>query len=73
MTYRVNSLTASLHVPVNQRLAVRLFGTWERGTVFDWHYAKFDTDRTYGNMIYTDGGPESYNAGLVGLMMEVKL
>lgn len=73
MTYRINSLTASVLVPVNPRVAMRLFGTWERGTVFDWHYANFDNDRTYGNMIYTDGGPSGYKAGLVGLMMEVKL
>ena len=73
MRYKVNSVTASVHVPLNPRLALRLFGTWERGTVYDWHYANFDNDRTYGNMIYTDGGPESYDAGLVGLMMEFKL
>jgi len=73
MTYRVNSLSASLHMPVGQRTAVRLFGNWERGRVFDWHYAGFDNDRTTGNLIYIDGGPEDYNARLFGVMMEVKL
>jgi len=73
MTYKVNSLTASLLVPLNPRVAMRLFGTWESGDVFDWHYANFDNDRTYGNLIYTDGGSRNYDAGLVGLMMEVKL
>ena len=41
--------------------------------MFDWHYAGLDDDRTTGNLIYIDGGPQSYNAHLIGLMMEVKL
>lgn len=73
MTYRVNSLSASVHLPVGQRVALRAFGSWERGRVFDWHYAGLDDDRTTGNLIYIDGGPQSYNAHLIGLMMEVKL
>ncbi|WP_431600039.1 MtrB/PioB family outer membrane beta-barrel protein [Stenotrophomonas sp.] len=73
MTYRINSLTASIRMPLSQRLAMRLFGTWERGTILDWHYAGLDTDRTYGNMIYVDGGPVSYEASLVGVMIELKL
>jgi len=74
MRYRSNSLTASVLVPFGERVAMRMFGTWERGHMFDWHYDGFDTSRTAGNMIYTDGGPlGSYNAHLIGMMLEVKL
>jgi len=73
MLYRSNSLTASVKVPFGERVALRMFGTWERAHMFDWHYDGFDQSRTVGNMIFTDGGPRGYNAHLVGMMMEIKL
>lgn len=73
MLHRVNTLTASLKVPFGRRLSLRWFGTWEHGKVFDWHYTGFDADRTTGNMIYTDGGPRSYEAGLIGATLELRL
>jgi len=73
LRYRSNSLTASVKMPLGERVALRLFGTWERAHVFDWHYDGFDQSRTFGNMIFTDGGPQGYTAHLVGMMMEIKL
>lgn len=73
MTWRINSVTGTLKVPINGRLAARLFATWEKGRINDWHYEGFDARRTVGNLIYTDGGPEGYSASLVGIVMEVKL
>jgi len=73
MRYRSNSLTASVKIPFGERIAFRMFGTWERGHMFDWHYDGFDQSRTVGNMIFTDGGPQGYNTHLVGMTMEIKL
>lgn len=74
MTYRVNSFTASVHMPLTERLSMRLFGTWERGRINDWHYTWAD-DRVspVNNFFYADGGPTDYTAHMVGMMMEVKL
>ena len=45
----------------------------ERGHVSDWHYAGFDANRVYDHRVYTDGGPQSYRANLVGVLLNVKL
>ncbi|MFT3756114.1 MAG: MtrB/PioB family outer membrane beta-barrel protein [Pseudoxanthomonas sp.] len=73
LTYRINSVTASIQIPLRSRVGLRLFGTRESGDANDWHYAGFDADRTYGNMIYIDGGPQSYHAYLVGALLEFRL
>src|SRR5690606_10947281 len=42
MIYRSNSLSLSLSLPVNDRIGVRLFNTYERARLSDWHYLGFD-------------------------------
>ena len=73
MVWRINTLRAAIKIPFNERISARAFASWEKGSVFDWHYQGFDTTRTVGNLIYTDGGPESYDARLIGIMLEMKL
>ena len=73
MTYNLNSFTLSVTVPVGDRISLRLFDYYERGQISDWHYAGFNNTLVYGNGVYTDAGPQSYNTNLVGLFVNVKL
>ena len=73
MTYRVNSVTASVIVPFTRRVSLRLFDYYERGHIDDWHYAGFNQSLVYGHELYTDGGPQSYSQNLVGVSVSMKL
>lgn len=73
MTYRVNSFNVAVNVPLGEGFSMRAFGTYETGKAYDWHYAGFDSDRTYGNLIYTDGGPKGYHASLIGVLFKIQL
>ena len=73
MVYRVNSLTVGVVIPVAERISLRLFDYYERARISDWHYAGFDARRVYDHRVYTDGGPQSYSANLVGLLVNVRL
>lgn len=73
MRWRINTLTFGLNFPVGERVNLRLFDTWQKGNLFDWHYSGFDNGQVIGNIVYTDGGPESYSVNMIGLMMEMKL
>lgn len=73
MVWRINSLRASVKVPFTAKVGAKFFAAWEEGHIFDWHYKGMDADRTTGNMIYTDGGPEGYDSHVIGMLVEVKL
>jgi Putative outer membrane beta-barrel porin, MtrB/PioB len=73
MTYVVNSLTASITVPLNDRASLRFYDYYEHGQIYDWHYAGFSNTLVYGNRVYTDAGPQGYNTNVVGLFVNVKL
>ncbi|MCL7713700.1 MtrB/PioB family outer membrane beta-barrel protein [Stenotrophomonas mori] len=73
MVYRINSFTAGLTLPLGTRTRLRLFDTWERGDLSDWHYFGFADTLVYDHRVYTDSGPSRYNANLVGMMVEVAL
>jgi hypothetical protein len=73
MKYRVNSLTVGLTLPIRERISLRLFDYYERGRISDWHYLGFDQGQVIDHRVYTDGGPEDYNANLIGVMLTVKL
>jgi hypothetical protein len=73
MTYRVNTLNIGVTIPLMTRISLRLFDTYERGSISDWHYLGFDTSRVYDHRVYTDGGPESYDANLIGLLLNIRL
>ena len=73
MTYQVNTLTIGLTIPIIERISLRLFDYYERGRVSDWHYSGFDTGLVYDHRVYTDGGPQSYSANLVGLLVTIRL
>ncbi len=73
MSHEVLSLSAQVHIPIDDRFSVRVFDLYERGRLFDWHYRNFDVSRTYDHRVYTDGGPEDYSDNLIGVMFEVEL
>ena len=72
--YRVGALDLGLNFPVTPRLGVRLFGRLQGGNFFDWHYLGLDDSTVVDHRIYTDRGPNgSWNASVVGVMLNVKL
>jgi hypothetical protein len=73
MTYDLNSITASLTIPVGNRISLRLYDYYEHGQVSDWHYAGFNDTLVYGDRVYSDGGPQGYNTNIAGLFVSVKL
>jgi hypothetical protein len=60
-------------VPLSDRASLRLYDYYEHGQISDWHYAGFNNSLVYGNIAYTDGGPQAYNTNMVGLFLKVKL
>jgi hypothetical protein len=46
----------SFTVPLNDRASLRLYDYYERGQIYDWHYAGFNNTLVYGNRVYTDAG-----------------
>lgn len=73
MTWRINSFDVGITFPLHERVSLRLFDYYERGSIRDWHYDGFDTTRVIDHRIYSDGGPESYDANMVGLLLRVTL
>ncbi len=73
MNYRVNGLTIGLTIPVARRVSLRVFDYYERGHIDDWHYLGFAAGQVIDHRVYTDGGPQSYSANLVGLFLNIDL
>lgn len=73
MIYRSNSYTLSLSFPLAPRVGVRLFDTYEKAVLSDWHYLGFENGQVIDHRVYTDGGPESYRVNLVGVLLEIQL
>jgi hypothetical protein len=73
MVYRVNTLSVGVTIPLIERVTLNVFDIYERGHINDWHYLGFDTTRVYDHRVYTDGGPESYDANLIGLLVNIRL
>lgn len=78
MSYRSGSFHLSLTVPLNARTSLRLFDTWERGAINDWHYLGLENGLVIDHRVYLEDGPVGsgsgrYSANLVGLMLEMRL
>jgi len=73
MTFRINSFTLAWNVPLNQRVNLRLFDTYEVGKMADWHYSGLDQGLVTSNRVYLDSGPSNYSVNMLGMMLEVKL
>ncbi|HEY6986104.1 MAG TPA: MtrB/PioB family outer membrane beta-barrel protein [Rhodanobacteraceae bacterium] len=73
MTYHVSGLTLGVTIPIVSRISLRLFDYYERGHIDDWHYSGFANGQVIDHRVYTDGGPQSYSANLVGLLLNIEL
>ena len=73
MIYRSNALSLGLTIPLNPRVRMRLFDTYERGRMSDWHYLGFEDSQVFDHRVYLDGGPGDYNVNMVGVTVEVSL
>jgi len=73
MNYHVNGLTLGVTIPIVRRVSLRVFDYYERGHIDDWHYSGFAAGQVIDHRVYTDGGPESYSANLVGLLVNIEL
>lgn len=73
MTYRLNTFGVSLLIPLKDRWSLRLFDTYERGQITDWHYDGLENGLVIDHRVYLDSGPVGYSANLVGVMLEVQL
>ncbi|HET9033898.1 MAG TPA: MtrB/PioB family outer membrane beta-barrel protein [Dokdonella sp.] len=71
MIYRVNSLTLGVTIPLIENVSLKLFNYYERASFSDWHYVGFDSQPVIDHRVYTDGGPQSYDANLVGMLLNV--
>jgi len=73
MIYRTNALTVGMIIPIHKSFSVRLFDTYQRGRVFDWHYLGFEDGQIIDHRVYTDGGPTDYSVNMVGVLLEMQL
>lgn len=73
MVYRSNSYTLSLSLPLSSRIGLRLFDTYEKAVLSDWHYLGFENGQVFDHRVYTDGGPEGYSVNLLGVLLEIQL
>ena len=73
MNYRVSGLTLGVTFPLVKRMSLRVFDYYERGHIDDWHYSGFAAGQVIDHRVYTDGGPQSYSANLVGVLLNIEL
>jgi len=72
--YRTSTLDLGLDFAVTPSVGVRLFGRYEHGSFYDWHYAGLAQSLVVGNKVYTDVGPQQhYSVTLLGVMLTMKL
>jgi len=76
MTYVQQTLNFNVLVPVNKKLSVRLYDRVEIGNVKDWHYdgvIKTAMGAYDAGTLLLDGGPSSYRANVIGILLQYKL
>jgi len=73
LAYRVDGLTIGLTVPLAERIDLRVFDSYEKAHIADWHYSGFDAGYVIDHRVYSDGGPESYSSNVVGVLLDVRL
>ena len=73
LIFKQSVLDASLLVPVNKTVAVRLLARVESGKFRDWHYDGVAANPTPANnqQTYLDAGPQDYRTYMVGALMQI--
>lgn len=71
--FRQHTVDASLWMPVNRTLGVRLLLRHEVGTVRDWHYEGVAGNPTPGvnQQTYLDGGAQDWRTTVLGAMLQI--
>lgn len=73
MEYRVRTFNLGLRFALNERASLRVFDSYERGDIRDWHYDGLDENLVIDHRVYLDAGQAGYSANLIGVTLEVKL
>jgi hypothetical protein len=74
LTFAQNVFNASLLVPINKTLLMRLLVRYESGKVRDWHYDGVATNpMPANNTAYLDAGPTDYRTTLVGVLFQLRM
>lgn len=73
LIYEQQVVDASLIVPVNKSMNVRLMLRHEIGKVRDWHYDGVSANPTpaANQQTYLDAGPQDYKANAVGVFLQI--
>jgi hypothetical protein len=74
LTFTQNIFTASLFIPIDRNIAVRLLFRQETGKIRDWHYDGVTANpMPANNSAFLDGGPVDYRDTLVGIFLQVRM
>jgi hypothetical protein len=76
MTYSQQNLNLSLLIPIDKKLAIRLFDRYETGKIRDWHYDSVITGAVLNidsGTLLLDAGPQNYHNNIFGILIQYKL
>jgi hypothetical protein len=76
VTYVQQTLNLNLIIPIDKKLAIRLFDRFEFGKVKDWHYDNVITGAVAAydsGTLLLDAGPQNYHVNVIGLLFQYKL
>ncbi len=74
LTFAQSTFNASVLVPVNKMVSLRLVVRYESGKIRDWHFDGLAVNpMPTSNAVYLDGGPQDYRATLLGLFVQVRM
>jgi hypothetical protein len=74
LTFAQNILSASLLLPIDKKISLRLIERYETGVIRDWHYdGVAGNPMPANNALYLDAGPQDYRINLIGVLLQVKI
>ncbi len=74
LTFAQNIFNATLLVPLNKTLLMRLLVRYEQGKIRDWHYDSLATNpMPANNTAFLDAGPADYHATIVGVLFQLRM
>ncbi len=76
MTTTQHILNFNLIIPIDKKMAVRLFDRYEKGQIKDWHYDGVITgavSNADSGTLLLDAGPQNYHSNIVGVLLQLKL
>ena len=74
LTLAQNILNATMWVPLDKNMQLRLLVRYETGKVHDWHYDGLAANpMPASNAVYLDSGPRDYRTTVVGVMLHLRM